>query len=287
MFACAFGLNVVAGDQYIALVLPTKVFRAEFAKPGPRPDQPVAPRRRQRHGHVTARAVELVRRVHGGGAGRLDAALPAVRPVQHRQPAASAWPTGSRGSGSIDRWPTHQRGRPTSTETADRTATDRAGTEPAGGVQRVTLVTLTAMVVGGMVGAGRVLAAPPLRHRDRRLRRADRLGDRGHGHADAGVRLPDARGAQARPRLRGVRLRQGRLRRVPRVLLRLRLLGQLLRRQRHLLGAHHVDHRARSSRGSAKATPCLAVALSTIGIWAFARPDPARGPARRRRSTRS
>ena len=34
VFACAFGLNLVAGDQYIALVLPTKVFRAEFARRG-------------------------------------------------------------------------------------------------------------------------------------------------------------------------------------------------------------------------------------------------------------
>lgn len=32
VFACAFGLNIVAGDQYIALVLPTRVFRAEFAR---------------------------------------------------------------------------------------------------------------------------------------------------------------------------------------------------------------------------------------------------------------
>lgn len=32
VFVSAFGLNVVAGDQYIALVLPTKVFRAEFAR---------------------------------------------------------------------------------------------------------------------------------------------------------------------------------------------------------------------------------------------------------------
>ncbi|MCE6995559.1 Na+/H+ antiporter NhaC [Saccharothrix sp. S26] len=32
VFATAFGLNVVAGDQYIALVLPAKVFRAEFAR---------------------------------------------------------------------------------------------------------------------------------------------------------------------------------------------------------------------------------------------------------------
>jgi NhaC family Na+:H+ antiporter len=34
VFATAFGLNLVAGDQYIALVLPAKVFRAEFARRG-------------------------------------------------------------------------------------------------------------------------------------------------------------------------------------------------------------------------------------------------------------
>jgi Na+:H+ antiporter, NhaC family len=32
VFATAMGLNLVAGDQYIALVLPTKVFRAEFRR---------------------------------------------------------------------------------------------------------------------------------------------------------------------------------------------------------------------------------------------------------------
>ena len=32
--ATAFGLNVLAGDQYIALVLPSRVFRAEFARRG-------------------------------------------------------------------------------------------------------------------------------------------------------------------------------------------------------------------------------------------------------------
>jgi NhaC family Na+:H+ antiporter len=34
VFACAFGLNVVAGDQYIALVLPARIFRVEFARRG-------------------------------------------------------------------------------------------------------------------------------------------------------------------------------------------------------------------------------------------------------------
>lgn len=34
VFATAFGLNIVAGDQYIALVLPAKIYRAEFARRG-------------------------------------------------------------------------------------------------------------------------------------------------------------------------------------------------------------------------------------------------------------
>lgn len=34
VFGYGFGLNVVAGDQYIALVLPSKMFRAEFEKRG-------------------------------------------------------------------------------------------------------------------------------------------------------------------------------------------------------------------------------------------------------------
>lgn len=34
VFVCSFGLNVVAGDQYIALVLPARIFRVEFARRG-------------------------------------------------------------------------------------------------------------------------------------------------------------------------------------------------------------------------------------------------------------
>lgn len=34
VFISAFGLNVVAGDQYIALVLPARIYKAEFAKRG-------------------------------------------------------------------------------------------------------------------------------------------------------------------------------------------------------------------------------------------------------------
>jgi len=38
VFGCGFGLNIVAGDQYIALVLPSRVFRAEFARRGLAPE---------------------------------------------------------------------------------------------------------------------------------------------------------------------------------------------------------------------------------------------------------
>jgi NhaC family Na+:H+ antiporter len=34
VLVCGFGLNLVAGDQYIALVLPTRIFKAEFARRG-------------------------------------------------------------------------------------------------------------------------------------------------------------------------------------------------------------------------------------------------------------
>jgi NhaC family Na+:H+ antiporter len=34
VFACGFGLNIIAGDQYIALVLPSRVFRATFDERG-------------------------------------------------------------------------------------------------------------------------------------------------------------------------------------------------------------------------------------------------------------
>ena len=79
VFACAFGLNVVAGDQYIALVLPSRVFRPEFAEARPGGHQPVPAGRRLRHRHLAAGAVELVRRVHGGRARRVDAARRGLR----------------------------------------------------------------------------------------------------------------------------------------------------------------------------------------------------------------
>ena len=72
----------------------------------------------------------------------------------------------------------------------------------------------------------RVLAAAPVRCRDRHPRRAHRLDDRRHRHADAGLRLPEPGDPQARPGRRRLRLRQGGLRRLRRLQLGDRLLGQ-------------------------------------------------------------
>ena len=98
VFACAFGLNVFAGDQYIALVLPEPGVPHHVRRPGPRTHQPSPARRRQRHRHLPAGAVELVRCVHGGRARRVDAPLRALRRLLLRQPHSSASCTASPGS---------------------------------------------------------------------------------------------------------------------------------------------------------------------------------------------
>ena len=87
VFASAFGLNVVAGDQYIALVLPARVFRAEFAKRGLAPTN--LSRLTADSGTVTSPLVpwNSCGGIHGRGAGRADVALLAVLHLQYRQPA--------------------------------------------------------------------------------------------------------------------------------------------------------------------------------------------------------
>ena len=86
--ASGIGLNVIAGDQYVADVLP-----GADVPPGVRPPRPGAPGavpggRGLRHGHVRPRAVEHLRRLHLRGARRLDRRLPPVLLLQPAQPAA-------------------------------------------------------------------------------------------------------------------------------------------------------------------------------------------------------
>ena len=69
VFGCGFGLNVVAGDQYIALVLPSRMFRAEFDKRGLAPQNLSRLAADSGDGDVAAGAVELLRCVHGRGLG--------------------------------------------------------------------------------------------------------------------------------------------------------------------------------------------------------------------------
>ena len=121
---------------------------------------------------------------------------------------------------------------------------------------KVSLPTLTAMVVGAMVGAGVFSLPAPVRRRDRHPRLADRVGDRRHRHADAGLRLPEPRDPQARARLRRLHLRQGRLRRLRGLQLRDRVLGELDAPATPSTGCSSARRSARSSTASATATRC-------------------------------
>ena len=82
------GLNVVAGDQYVADVLPSRMFASEFARRGPGAAGALARRRGLRHGDLGARAVEHVRRVHLRRARRLDGLLLPVLLLQPAEPGA-------------------------------------------------------------------------------------------------------------------------------------------------------------------------------------------------------
>ena len=149
VFACGFGLNVVAGDQYIALVLPSRIFRAEFARRGLAPTN--LSRLAADSGTVTSPLVpwNSCGAFMGATLGVSTLALPAVRHLLLRK-------SGSERPVRLHRVP-HREGRPHQrSDRGDSMSTDvetAEGTTP-GVVAKMTLPTLTAMVVGGMVGAG-------------------------------------------------------------------------------------------------------------------------------------
>ena len=123
------------------------------------------------------------------------------------------------------------------------TSPDSTTQSTATGAEKLSLPTLAAMVVGSMVGAG-VFSLP------RRFATETGVAGALIAWAIAGTGMLMLAFvfqtlAIRKPNLdSGVyRLRQGGLRGVPRVLLRVRLLGQRVRRQRHLLGPHLVDRR--------------------------------------------
>src|SRR4029453_11595440 len=98
--------------------------------------------------------------VHGRGAGRVRPPVPALRHLQHREPGAQravrVHRLPDRAPARHD--PRHHRSRPSQGEDVSETSTETEA-QTSNGVQRVTLTTLTGMVVGGMVGAG-VFALP-------------------------------------------------------------------------------------------------------------------------------
>ena len=80
------GLNIIAGDQYVAIVMPSRVYRFEFAQARDRPADAVAGGRGLGDGDLAAGAVEQLRRLHGRRAGGGHRGLPAVLLLQPAQP---------------------------------------------------------------------------------------------------------------------------------------------------------------------------------------------------------
>ncbi len=109
--------------------------------------------------------------------------------------------------------------------------------------QKMSRMQLTAMVVGGMVGAGIFSLPRTFANATGPHGRGHRVDHRGHRHVHAGACVPGAGRAQARHRCRRLCVRQGRLRRLPGLPLGVRLLDRQLHRQRVVLGAHQVHAR--------------------------------------------
>ena len=76
----ALGLNIIAADQYIALVLPVRLYRTEFEKRGLKPQNLSRACCGCRNGDIAPRAVELVRRIHVRRARRTHDGVLAVLP---------------------------------------------------------------------------------------------------------------------------------------------------------------------------------------------------------------
>ena len=83
-----FATNVVTADQYIAIVLPGRMFKSAFERRGYAPFVLSRTVGGVGHADVGHRAVEQLRRVHGRHARRVHAVVRAVRDLQLREPAA-------------------------------------------------------------------------------------------------------------------------------------------------------------------------------------------------------
>ncbi len=145
VFATAFGLNLVAGDQYIALVLPSRIYRAEFGRRG------LAPQNLSRLCADSATVTSPL--VPWNSCGAFMGAVLGVATLSYlpfalfcifsRCSASCTASPDSRSSTSH-----HRNG---DLGVSQNATGEHAGSEQAG---KVNLPTLTAMVVGSMVGSG-------------------------------------------------------------------------------------------------------------------------------------
>ena len=84
----SIGFNIVAGDQYIAIVLPARMFMLDLPPARPASRNAGHGRRELGHGDLAVDSLELVRRLHVGHAGRVHIRLLSILLLQPTQPAA-------------------------------------------------------------------------------------------------------------------------------------------------------------------------------------------------------
>ena len=74
----ALGLNIIAGDQYISIVVPGRMYRAEFEKRGLHPKNLSRALEDSGHAHLCVNSLEYVWCVYGGHPWRTYTILLAV-----------------------------------------------------------------------------------------------------------------------------------------------------------------------------------------------------------------
>ena len=87
LVGAAFATNVLASDQYIAVVLPGRMFRGAFAERGLAPVVLSRALGELRHGDLAAHPLEQLRRLHGRDARRRRDRLRPLRLLQPPEPA--------------------------------------------------------------------------------------------------------------------------------------------------------------------------------------------------------
>ena len=156
LVGAAFATNVLASDQYIAVVLPGRMFRGAFAGARACSGGPLPRARQLWHGDLAAHSLEQLRRLHGRNPRRRRDLLRPLRLLQPPEPAGLDRIRLPRLPDAADRGGGHSTrlaGRPTNPEAKEPPMS------PAGSTRCLTASALLALAAGAPAVAQQVSAA--------------------------------------------------------------------------------------------------------------------------------